>query len=127
MTIVSAEIDTYLPALPNDEALSDIQAACYIAAAELFPWLSLRDVIAPPHEWFDAALARQVALHLMVQTFFVPKRRVVEMHGRSREALNRGLRTIDQRLEGPAFFACYQRCADVARRLVLERRIRRAA
>lgn len=128
MTKPSVEFDRSMPAgLPDDEALTDIQAACFVAAKDLFPWLSLRDVIAPPHEWFDAALARQIALHLMVKTFFVPKRRVVEMQGRSREAVNRALRTIDERLGEPLFFECYQDLTDRARSLVLETRIRRAA
>lgn len=57
----------------------------------------------------------------------VPKRRAVEMQGRSREAVNRAMRTIDERLGEPLFFECYQDLTDRARSLVLETRIRRAA
>jgi hypothetical protein len=57
-------------------------------------------VIAPPHRWFDAALARQMVIHLMVKGFNIPKRRVVEMQGRSREAINRALTTLsDEELD----------------------------
>ena len=41
-----------------------------------FAHLSEEDIAAPPHQWFDAALARQIALHLLVEHFDVPKRAV---------------------------------------------------
>ncbi|WP_337267093.1 hypothetical protein [Oryzifoliimicrobium ureilyticus] len=88
--------------------------ACVLAVRDGFPHLAIRDIIDPPHEWFDAALARQVVIHLMVRIFMVPKRRVVEQQDRSREAVNRALRTIDDRLRSPRFEAHYCRIAAAA-------------
>lgn len=70
----------------------------------LFPWLSRENIVDPPHAWFDAALARQIVIHLMVRDFDIPKRRVVEMQGRSREAVNRALATIEARRAASAIF-----------------------
>ncbi|MEO9612603.1 MAG: hypothetical protein ABJG86_09880 [Nitratireductor sp.] len=85
--------------------------ACVAATAEGFPHLAVRDIITPPHELFDAALARQIVIHLMVGQFGLPKRRVVEMQHRSREAINRALATIDNRLCEPAFETHYRAIA----------------
>lgn len=91
--------------------------ACIRAVYEGFPHLALRDIIDPPHEMFDAALARQIVMHLMVREFHWPKRRVVEVEGRSREAINRALRTIEDRLILDRFATHYQSIADRARDL----------
>lgn len=95
--------------------------ACLCAVRGGFPHLTIRDIVDPPHEWFDAALARQVVIHLMVCEFRWPKRRVVELEERSREAINRGLRTINRRLESPRFAAHYQRMKQKARSLLVTR------
>lgn len=89
--------------------------ASVLAVRDGFPHLAMRDIIDPPHEWFDAALARQVVIHLMVRVFCIPKRRVVEQQERSREAVNRALRTIDARLQSPRFQKHYRRMAQAAR------------
>ncbi|MDQ0454622.1 hypothetical protein [Rhizobium paknamense] len=89
--------------------------ACVMAVRDGFPHLTAQAIIDPPHEWFDAALARQVVIHLMVRVFLIPKRRVVEQQERSREAVNRALRTIDQRLNTPRFETHYCRIAAAAR------------
>ena len=89
--------------------------ASVLAVRDGFPHLALRDIIDPPHQWFDAALARQVVIHLMVRVFMIPKRRVVEHQERSREAVNRALRTIDERLQSPRFANHYRCIADAAR------------
>ncbi len=95
--------------------------ACLCAVREGFPHLSIRDIVDPPHEWFDAALARQVVMHLVVREFGWPKRRVVEMEDRSREAINRGLRTIDARIAHDPFAIHYQSMAERARTLLFLR------
>lgn len=92
-----------------------IYHACVLAVRDGFPHLSARDIIDPPHEWFDAALARQIVIHIMVRVFNLPKRRVVEHQERSREAVNRALRTIDRRIENPRFEQHYCRMAAAAR------------
>lgn len=95
--------------------------ACIFAVRDGFPHLTARDIIDPPHQWFDAALARQVVIHLMVREFNWPKRRVVEMEERSREAVNRALRTIDRRMETPRFASHYRSMATQARALLFIR------
>lgn len=85
--------------------------ACVVAVANGFPHLPIDAIINPPHPWFDAALARQVVIHLMVNEFHIPKRRVVLVQQRTREGVNRGLKTIDIRLQTPAFEAHYRRMA----------------
>jgi hypothetical protein len=93
----------------DQKALYEVHLhACYAAVREGFPHLAIRDIVEPPHQWFDAALARQVVIHLMVTEFKWPKRRVVEVEDRSREAINRALRTIDARLESPRFSTHYR-------------------
>lgn len=92
-------------------------AACVAAVQGEFRWLPLRDIVKPPHRQFDAALARQIALHLLIRRFDVPKRRVVELQERSREAVNRALRTVDDRLSSPLFAQAYERMSAGAREL----------
>lgn len=86
-----------------------------------FPHLSEADIAAPPHHWFDAALARQIALHLLVQHFDVPKRAVAQELERSREAVNRALRTIDERLQYPEFQDAYSAMAESAQASLTQR------
>jgi len=89
--------------------------ACVLAVRDGFPHLTAQAIIDPPHQWFDAALARQVVIHLMVRVFTVPKRQVVELQDRSREAINRAIRTIDRRKETPKFETHYRVMAAAAR------------
>ena len=103
----------------NDDRYALEINACILAVRNGFPHLNARDIINPPHQWFDAALARQVVMHLMIRELDWPKRRVVEIEDRSREAINRALRTIDQRLETPRFETHYRRMACLARELML--------
>lgn len=92
--------------------------ACLCAVAEGFPHLAMRDIVDPPHQWFDAALARQIVMHLMVYEFGWPKRRVVEIEERSREAINRALRTINDRMRYDRFAGQYLKMTERARSLL---------
>lgn len=92
--------------------------ACFAAVRQGFPHLSVQEIVNPPHDWFDAALARQVVMHLMVTELKWPKRRVVESEDRSREAINRALRTIDGRLDSLRFATHYRMIAERARSLI---------
>ncbi|MGC4409581.1 hypothetical protein D4A92_19890 [Rhizobium rosettiformans] len=91
---------------------------CLVAVQEGFPHLTIRDIIDPPHDWFDAALARQIVMHLIIREFSWPKRRVVAMEERSREAINRALRTIDQRMRNDRFAGHYLDMAERAQTLL---------
>jgi hypothetical protein len=96
------------------DRLDTMMASSVAAVQGEFRWLPVHDIIEPPHSHFDAALARQIAIHLLVRQFHVPKRRVVEMQARSREAVNRALRTVDDRLSITPFAAAYDRMAEAA-------------
>ncbi|RFB92055.1 hypothetical protein B5K08_16000 [Rhizobium leguminosarum bv. trifolii] len=103
----------------NQNALFEAHLhACFAAVREGFPHLAVRDIVDPPHQWFDAALARQIVMHLMIVELKWPKRRVVEVEDRSREAINRAVRTVNTRLESLRFKAHYQTMAQRARSLI---------
>ncbi|PWE52056.1 hypothetical protein DEM27_33105 [Metarhizobium album] len=92
-----------------------IYHACIMAVRDGFPHLTAQAIIDPPHEWFDAALARQIVIHIMVRAFGLPKRSVAQHQARSREAVNRGLRVVERRLETPRFRNHYDRMVSAAR------------
>ena len=76
--------------------------------------LTVEQICEPPREWLDAALARQIAIHLTVNRFAVQKRRIAIELERSREAINRALRTVDERLAHDAFANRYEAMAERA-------------
>lgn len=92
--------------------------ACVAAVGAGFPHLPLSAIIDPPHPWFDAAFARQIVLHLMIARFGIARRRVDVDLRRSREAIHRAMRVIDERLEGAEFEAHYMRMAFHAEELI---------
>lgn len=98
----------------SQDLLNSVYFACVSATRDGFPHLSVDAVIDPPHDWFDAALARQVVLHLMITEFNLPKRQVVSSQERSREAVNRALQKVNERLECPVFAAHYGQIAEAA-------------
>lgn len=100
--------------------------ACYLAASEGFPHLSIAEIIEPPKDMLDAFLVRQVVMHLMVEQFCWPKRRVAEETFRNRGTFNHGLRVIDERLRSLKFENHYRTIAARASEL-LAARIREVA
>lgn len=95
----------------EDERLQTMLACSYAAVKTGFSHLALRDIINPPHEWFDAALARQIAVHILATVFGVPRRRIVMMQDRQRTAIALAIVAVDARLEHPVFEAAYKRMA----------------
>lgn len=83
-------------ALENPEVA---YATTISAVQECFPHLSWGQIMTPPHNMFDAALARQFALYLMVERFGVPKRRVCEIAGIGREVFWRFLPKFEDRIK----------------------------
>lgn len=83
-----------------DAAVSGVQAR--------FRHLSKIDIAHPPHEWFDAALARQIAYHLMVHRYGVPKRKIVAELQRTRDAMIRAMRNVEDRLLNDEFAQAYE-------------------
>jgi len=111
----------------SEEERLQVMLACSYAGAQLgFRHLPLRFIIDPPHEFFDAHLARQVALHIFAAQFDVPRRRIAAMTGIGRWTLRNAVIAIDSRLDDPVFEAAYRRMARRALNL-FHREIRQAA
>jgi hypothetical protein len=100
--------------------------ACYLAASEGFPHLSIAEIIEPPHGMMDAFLVRQIVMHMMVTQFCWPKKRLWIEEQRNRHALYHGLKVIDERLTSAKFEAHYRTIAYRALEL-LAAHIREAA
>ena len=73
-----------------------------------FTHLSEADIAAPPHRWFDAAFARQIALYVLVKEFDVPKNRIVSELQRSKQAVKRAMDAVEERLLTAEFTESYQ-------------------
>ncbi|WP_273792407.1 hypothetical protein [Brucella anthropi] len=110
----------------EEERLQTMLACCYAGVQTGFRHLALRDIITPPHQWFDAMLARQIAIHMLASQFDVPKRRIVAMQQRQRTAISFAIRAVDCRLENPTFEAAYRRMAIRALNL-FEKQLEKAA
>lgn len=96
-------------------------SACVLATSEGFPHLTVAEIITPPHRYFDAALARQVAVHLMVNQFCWPRRRVYLETLHNRGTIGRGLQVIDERLQSVKFENHYRTIAARASDLLAAR------
>ncbi len=72
------------------------------------------NIIDPPHGLFDAALARQIAIHILHYQFEVPRRRIVAIQERQRTSISLSLQVINRRLKEPVFAKAYQRWAERA-------------
>ncbi|MFD1792111.1 hypothetical protein ACFSE0_10725 [Ochrobactrum teleogrylli] len=110
----------------EQERLQVMLACCYAGVQTGFRHLALRDIIDPPHQWFDAMLARQIAIHIMATDFGVPKRRIVAMQQRQRTSISFAIRAVDCRIENPTFEAAYRRMASRAVNL-FEKQLEKAA
>jgi hypothetical protein len=106
----------------SDEDLSARIDAAAEAMHEYWPHLTLEAILMPPHEWFDAALARQIVIHVLTTRLCVPRRVVAAVGLRSRESIMRGCRTIEERCAHPAFRRFVENVADRADQLYRSRR-----
>lgn len=95
---------------PHDESggKRPLFDACVQGVQLRFKHLDPLDIHHPPHCWFDAALARQIAVHLLCRNFGVPKRAVAGDIMKSRAAVNRALESVDERMGNPHFAASYE-------------------
>ncbi|WP_455466614.1 hypothetical protein [Bartonella sp. B39] len=76
-----------------------------------FKHITIRYIIDPPHGLFDAALARQIVIHILHYQFEVPRRRIVAIQARQRTSISLSLQVINRRLEEPVFAKAYRRWA----------------
>lgn len=110
----------------EEERLNAMLTCCYAAVQTGFRHLAIRFIIDPPHNMFDAALARQIAIHIMNVQFDVPRRRIVAMQERQRTSISFAIQMVNSRLECPVFARAYERMATRAEELFM-REIRKAA
>ncbi|SOC41630.1 hypothetical protein SAMN05892877_10936 [Rhizobium subbaraonis] len=103
----------------ESERLGLMLSCCYDAVRTGFRHLALRHIISPPRNWFDAALARQIAIHILNVEFEVPRRRIVAMQARQRTSISFAIQAVDRRLEDPVFARAYRRMADHAKKLFM--------
>ncbi|CDO48874.1 hypothetical protein [Bartonella tribocorum] len=97
------------------------------AVSGSFRHVPIRYIIAPPHGLFDAALARQIAIHILHYQFEVPRRRIVAIQERQRTSISLSLQVINRRLEEPVFAKAYRRWAGRAMDLFLREMEKAAA
>ncbi|MGC4410639.1 hypothetical protein D4A92_19595 [Rhizobium rosettiformans] len=81
----------------------------YRAVQSEFQWLSIDQVRKPPRTMLDAKLARQIAVHLMVNCLSMEQRQIARLQGRQRTSIHFALQTVNGRLESPMFAASYER------------------
>lgn len=106
----------------TDAELYDITfRVCVAAVKSAFPHLPMAKIIDPPRGQFDAVLARQIALHVMVAQFDLPKKRAGAFVDRARVSVNRALQVIDDRLDEPEFATVYRRIAAEAQAMFDEK------
>ncbi|MDM9647714.1 hypothetical protein [Rhizobium sp. S163] len=110
----------------EDDRQKAMLAATYGAVRHHFSHLAVRDIISPPNGWFDALLARQIVVHIMVVDFDVPKRRLAILQMRDRTQLIVAVRAINARLEDAAFKRAYGQMVARAQGLFAQE-IKRAA
>ncbi|PIT67876.1 hypothetical protein [Bartonella tribocorum] len=104
-----------------------VMLSCSLKAVSSgFKHLPIRYIIDPPHGLFDAALARQIVIHILHYQFEVPRRRIVAMQVRQQTAIFLALQVINRRLEEPVFAKAYRRWAGRAMDLFFKE-IRKAA
>lgn len=88
----------------NDDELYELHfRVCIAAVSEGFPHLPIARILEPENGQFDAILARQIVLHILVSRFGLVKRRVGALMNRQRVQVNNALKVVDARLEDPEF------------------------
>ncbi|WP_375689238.1 hypothetical protein [Bartonella sp. AP57NXGY] len=108
------------------ERLEAMLACSFKAVSGGFKHLPIRYIIDPPHGLFDAALARQIVIHILHYQFEVPRRRIVAIQARQRTSISLSMQVINRRLEEPVFAKAYRRWAGRAMDLFFKE-IRKAA
>lgn len=88
--------------------------------ANRFCWLDPQLIENPPHTFFDAYLARQIAIHIACEFFGVPRRRLAEMTNRARARLAEAIAAIENRRSDAVFEHAYLAMCDDAHSMFSE-------
>lgn len=83
-------------------------SAAIKGVGELFSWLPLTAIEEPPHQQFDAYLARQIAVHITCEFFGVPRKRLVAVTDRARQRIGEAIEAVEQRRDEPVFEHAYR-------------------
>lgn len=118
----AAEVDRE-PWQTHDRDLELRIGAAVIAVAEAMPHLTVAAILFPPHAWFDAALARQIVVFILVNRLEVPRRVVSAVSLICREAVSRACRTVEARCQDKTFSKFVSRVGDRADALYRLKRI----
>lgn len=87
--------------------------AALSAVAKHFRWLEVATIENPPHQYFDAYLARQIAVHITCEFFGVPKRRLSDLTERARARVSEAIGVVESRRGEAVFENAYRvMCAD---------------
>ncbi|SNY91366.1 hypothetical protein SAMN04515647_1587 [Cohaesibacter sp. ES.047] len=106
----------------NEDELYELSfRVCIAVVKESFNHIPVERIISPNHGEFDAYLARQIVLHLLVHEFGLVRTRIGKLIEVRRTALNASIRTIDNRLDDEDFAAQYRLWASRAKDLYLDK------
>lgn len=87
--------------------------AALSAVAKHFSWLDVTTIENPPHQYFDAYLARQIAVHITCEFFGVPRRRLSDLTERARARVSEAVGTVEARRGDTVFETAYRAmCGD---------------
>jgi hypothetical protein len=98
---------------PDAQAQAQFEAAL-AAVQRHFSHLSIDDIAWPPRGWFDAALARQIAVHVTIERLQVKKRQLARELAKNRGHLAKALAIVEARLGDAEFRAAYEAIAQDA-------------
>lgn len=106
------------PAAPPAPVPAGEPAAAYAAAVAGvrtgFRHLSAADIAYPPHQWFDAMLARQIAIHIAIRRLQIGQRRLAAEIERNKGAIVKALQTVERRRADADFATAYEAMAAAA-------------
>ncbi|WP_319496287.1 hypothetical protein [uncultured Cohaesibacter sp.] len=105
----------------NEDELYELHfRVCVAAVAEGFPHIPVAHIIEPINGQFDAILARQIVLHILVVQFGLVRSRVAALMDRRRTQVNNAIMVVDNRLDDEEFAKCYIRWAARTEELYLD-------
>ena len=102
---------SHLNPFSAEERMQAMVEAAFRASRSHFSHLPIRFVIDPPVDMLDAALARQVAIHVLMVQFQIPRRRVMVLLSVGRTMVGQAVRTVDYRRDEPVFERTYRAIA----------------
>ncbi len=105
------------PWMTSDPRVNAQIDAAFAAVWSAFPYFELSEILFPPRGNCMAGLARQCFLHILVNTFRLPKKRLAVWGNAGLPKIKNACRSIDQRRQAGRFASWFDAvAADAARR-----------